>query len=159
MAEIKGKLYPIFNELAKAGDMSYEQYRTLMLNNAIEASLTINGSKINIEKYKDRYVSLNSIKYRAIREKGDVYKSYFAKTMQAYDLRTATTHECLYFLNFLAKNHCALCTHGSGPLHPSWADKNIWKQIVLLRDKHLPELPYLSLSLDLLAFQLGFDAL
>ena len=63
-----------------------------MLNSSLESSLPVNVSKVNIERYKDRYISLNSIKFSPLKDNADIYKFHFAKTMHCYDLRNASCY-------------------------------------------------------------------
>jgi hypothetical protein len=72
--------------MMKETDLSFEEYKHYILNLPIENYLSITVSKLNIERYKDKYVGLDYIQPMIYKNTIDIYYHIFAKTFQNYDL-------------------------------------------------------------------------
>lgn len=99
-----------------------------MLDLPIENYLTINVSKLNIEKYKDRYISLDCIQAAVFNTPAEIYTNIFAKIVKNFDLRNTSIEESIYFINFIANNYTEVYDGSSSAhVHPSWKRKKLWK--------------------------------
>jgi len=124
MFEIQNKLFPIATEMLKETEHNYQDFKSYILNLPIENHLSITVSKWNIERYKDKYMSLDWVQPISYKDPFDIYANIFAKTFNNYDLRNTNVYEKIYFLNFLSNNYIAIYDEEIGILvHSSWKDR------------------------------------
>lgn len=99
---------------------NYNECRDTLLNLPLENYLSMNVSKVNLEHYKDIFVSLNAVTSEAYQDKSEVYLKVFHPVIKDYDLTNTAIHEAFYFLNFVAQHHSQLYDPQPPPIHPSW---------------------------------------